>query len=168
MTTSGCRSVDGVVDAVVATFERRSFVAEHGPADPERLLETVHPLGDGREVDAEAVVLLLVPGGPDAEHGPPPRQDVEGGDLLGQDGGVPVGHPGDQGPEAGRRRTGGETTEQRVALEHVGVGWSQQWQLVEVIHHPHAVEAGALAGRRHTGHRLEQLVVAYAREREVG
>ena len=160
--------VDGVVNAVVATLERRSFVAEHGPADPECLLETVHPLGDRWEGDPEAVVLLLEPGGADAQHGPSAREHVEGGDLLGQDGGVAVGHSGDQRPEAGRRRAGGEAAEERVALQHVGIGWSQQGQLVEVVHHPHAVETGALTGGRHAGQGLEQRVVADAGEREVG
>ena len=61
------RRVDGLHRAVVATLERRSLVAEHRPADLDRL-EHLHPLTDRREVDAECFVLHVEPGRADAEQ----------------------------------------------------------------------------------------------------
>ena len=56
-------------DPVVATRERRRILGEHRPADAKRLVETLEPLAHGWEVEAEALVLLLVPGRADAADG---------------------------------------------------------------------------------------------------
>ena len=100
---------------VVAAREAGRLLAEHGPADLQGLLEALHALGDRREVEAVARVLVVVPGRADAEDGPARGDDVEGRHHLGQIGRVAVGdarhHRAEAGP-LGPRRDGGE---QRVA-----------------------------------------------------
>jgi len=63
----GARRVDGLVDPVVPALERRPLLGEHRAADLHGLLETVHPLADRGEVEAEPAVLGLVPGRTDPQ-----------------------------------------------------------------------------------------------------
>ena len=91
--------------------ERPVVVAPHLPADLQRLLQPLEALGDGRVRHAETAVLALVPCRPDAEHGPPPGQYVEGGDDLGQEAGVTVRHTGDEQAQLDVLRLAGEEAE---------------------------------------------------------
>ena len=70
----------------------------HRVGDLERLLEHLETDAEGREREAEAARLVLVPGGTDAEPGPAARQDVERGGGL---------HPQAPGFGSGRRRPSG-------------------------------------------------------------
>ena len=58
---------------VVAAVEGRRLLGEHGPADLQRLVESVEPLPDRWEVEAQPLVLDVVPRRADAEDGPAPR-----------------------------------------------------------------------------------------------
>ena len=163
----GAGEVPGLVHRVVLAVEGDDLVAEHGPADLHRLLEPVEALAGGGELDPETLVLDVVPGRPDPEHGPPRADDVEGGDDLGQQRRVAVGDPGHHGAQpdaAGARR---QATEQRVGLQHGLGGAAQGGELVEVVHHPQRLEARRLGGHGLLGHGLEELVVGHA-EGEVG
>ena len=64
------RDADRLGQAVVPALEGAVVVAPHLPADLQRLLEPLEPLGGGRERDAEAGVLALVPGRADARASP--------------------------------------------------------------------------------------------------
>ena len=93
------RHVAGLVDPVVAAVERRRLLGEHGPADLQRLLQPVQPLAGGREVEAQSLVLDVVPGRADAEDGPARADDVERRHDLGQVRRVAVGDAGHHGAE---------------------------------------------------------------------
>ena len=58
--------------------ERSLIIAPHLRADAQGLLQPLEALGQRREEQAQAAGLLLVPGGPDAEHRPAARQDIKG------------------------------------------------------------------------------------------
>ena len=83
-----------LLELVVLAVVRPVVVGPHLPHDLQRLLDPLEPLLQRRERDAEAAVLLLVPGGPEPEHRSPAGEDVEGGHDLGQQAGVPVGDAG--------------------------------------------------------------------------
>jgi len=59
-----------VIEPVVSAGEAHIVAGEHGPADLDRLLQHVQAHPVTRIVDAEALVLNVVPGAPDAEDGP--------------------------------------------------------------------------------------------------
>jgi hypothetical protein len=126
-----------------------------------------HSLADGREVEAESGVLLLVPGGADAEDGAAAGDHVEGGDHLGEQRRVPVGHAGDERAEPDALRAGGERAEQRVALEDGLVRTAQRGQLPEMVHHPHRLESAVLGGASDLGDVFEHLAIVDAGELEV-
>ncbi len=86
-------------------------------------------------------MLEFEPAGPDAEDRPAGADDVEGGDGLGQQRGVPVGVAGDQGAQLYALGRGGQSAQSRVRLEHRLVGRTDSWQLIEVVHHEDGVEA---------------------------
>ena len=79
------------MDLVVATLEAGALVGEHQLADLERLLEAAHTLPDGRELEAVAHVLHVVPGGPQAQHRAALGDRVERRDRFGQQCRVAVG-----------------------------------------------------------------------------
>ena len=159
--------VEDLVDPVVAALERRRRLGEHGPDDLEGLLQAVHPLLDGREVEAVAGVLVVVPGGADPEDGPSGGDDVEGGDDLGQEGRIPVGDAGHHRPEGGAGGPGGDSGEEAVGLQHRVLPGPDDADLVEVVHDPEAVEPVVLGGGGDAGDRLEQVSVGDAGEGEV-
>src|ERR1019366_5681920 len=66
------RLVERPLDSIVLAREARPVLGEHQVADGERLAESVHPLADGRKLEAVAPVLGLVPGCADAQDGPTP------------------------------------------------------------------------------------------------
>jgi len=63
------RHVVRLVDLVVAALKRRRILREHQPADLESFVEAIHPFVDGHALDAVVLLLVLVPGCTDAEHG---------------------------------------------------------------------------------------------------
>ena len=147
--------------------EAGSLLAEHGPADLQCLFQALHALGDRRESEAVACVLVLVPCRADAENGPTGGDDIERRHNLGQVGGVAVGDAGHHGAEAGPRCASGDRSKKRVGLEHrVGAG-PDAGDLVEVVHHPHRVEPRFLGGHRYLGDPVEELRVLDAGEREI-
>src|SRR5207245_2752508 len=89
------RSLEPVVLALEAGF----LVREHGAGDLDRLLEPLEALLEWREVDPVGPVLLLVPGGADAEDRAPARGDVERRGDLREQRGVPVGDAADEKSE---------------------------------------------------------------------
>ena len=113
-------------------------------------------------------MLLLEPGRADPEQRPAARDDVECGDHLGQERGLPVGHARDEGAQAEARGASGKRPQQGVGLEHLLVGLAEHRELEEVVHDEQRVEAGVLRGDRLGGHAFEQLVGGHARVREVG
>ena len=139
-------AVERLVDAVVLALEARPFLREHELGDGQRLLEAVHPLLHRREVDPVADVLLLVPGGPDAEDGPAARQHVQRRDLLGEHRRIAVRDAGHERAQADRRGLAGQRGEDRPALEHRLGGRAHARDLVEVVHHGDELEAGRLGG----------------------
>src|ERR1035437_3630174 len=65
------RDVARPVDSVVVAGEARPLLREHRPSDRQRLFETIFAPADGRELEAVALVLRLVPGGADTENRAP-------------------------------------------------------------------------------------------------
>ena len=112
------RHVARLVDPVVAAVESRGFFGEHGPADLQRLLQAVEPLAGRGEVEAQALVLHVVPRRSDAENGPSRADDVERRHDLGQVGRVAVGDAGHHGAQPHARRLRRQRAEQRVGIEH--------------------------------------------------
>ena len=160
--------VQGAVDPVVPALEGGLFLGEHGPADLDRLLEPAQALPGRGELEPQSFVFVFVPRGPDTEDGPARGHDVEGGDDLGQVGRVSVRHARDHGAEGGPRGPRGDAAEQRVGLEHGLGARSHVGDLIEVVHHPHRVEAGLLCGDGDLGHAIEQLTVGNAWVGEIG
>src|SRR5438477_9823723 len=72
----GTWDVERPLDPVVLAFERRPVLREHQPGDGDRLFEPVHPLADGRKLEAVTAVLILVPRGTAAHDGATLRDDV--------------------------------------------------------------------------------------------
>ena len=137
----------------------------------ESLLEPVESLGQGGEVEAQAVVFRFEPGRADAEYGPAAGQDVERGHLFGQESGIAVGHPGHHGTQTGPRGPGGQATEECVGLEHRFVDAADTRDLEEVVHHPHRIEADRLGRGDDRHHLFEQpsaIVVATASTVAIG
>ena len=162
-----CGAVDGGLDPVVLALDRGELTAEHRPADDQGLLQALEALLHRREVDPEAFVLDVEPGGADAEERSSARDDVQRGDDLGEDGGVPVGHAGDQGAELHGVRAGRQRTEEGVGLEHLELRRAHHGQLVEVVHHHDGVGAGVLGGDGHGRHLLEEVARFRVRVGEV-
>jgi len=103
----GRRRVEGIGRAVVLALKGRRAPAEHGEDDLQGLFEPLEAIGEGAELDAEGVVFQREPSGADAELSPPPRDDVERREGLGQDSGVAVGVAGDQRAQPNGRRLSG-------------------------------------------------------------
>src|SRR5262249_50949641 len=157
------RDVLCLLDPVVLAGEARSFLREHRPADLQRLFETVEALTSSRELEAEAVVLLLVPRRADAEDRPPARDDVQRRDHLRQERRVPVRHAGHERAELRAGRARRQPTQQRVALEHRLGRAPEGRQLPKVVHDPERLESRLLACFGEPGDVLEHLVVGHAR-----
>ncbi len=152
-------NVESLPDPVVAAAEAGGLLDEHGTADLQRLLQAVDPLPHGRVLEPVAGMLVLVPSRADPKDRPPAGDDVQGGDLLGEQGGVAVGHAGDHRAEADLARPRGDPAEQRVGLEHRVCPRADVCDLVEVIHHPHRVEARLLGRSGDVGDPLEEIAV---------
>ena len=79
-------------------------------------------------------VLALVPGGSDAEHRPPAREDVERRHDLREQAGIAVADAGDEQAERHRLGRPGDIAERRVALEHRVLGACEGLHLEVVVH----------------------------------
>jgi hypothetical protein len=145
------RRVEQPVEAVVLPHVRGLVAGEHLPADEQRLLQPLEPLGGRREQQAQAARLVGVPGRADAQHGPAAGEHVEGGHRLGQQTRFPVRDAGDQGEQLGPSGVRGEEAEGRVRLQHVVLGWADDPDLPEVVHHADPVEARLVGRRGHVG-----------------
>jgi hypothetical protein len=108
--------------------------------DPERLLEHLEALAEWREREPQAPRLILVPGRPDPEPGPPARQDVERRRRLHPQARQPVVDAADHQTEPRPFRLRRQEAERRPALEHRILGRPNATDLEEVIHHPDRVE----------------------------
>ncbi len=164
----GSGRVDGVVHLVVRAGERHALAPQQRDDDLERFFELLEAISERAELEPERVVLELEPAGADAERGPTARHVVECRDRLGQQAGVAIGVAGHQGRQPNGRRVLGECGEHRVALEHRLVGGSEHRQLIEVVHHEHAIEAGRLGRLGLVDNRAEQLGRGDAGIGEVG
>src|SRR5207249_7545290 len=85
------RHVERAVDAVELALERRPLFGKQQLGDGHRLRKPVHAPGDRRVIEAVADMLVLVPRRADAEDGATLGDDVEGGDLLGDQRRVAIG-----------------------------------------------------------------------------
>ena len=110
-----------------------------------------------RELEAERVVLVLEPGGADAEQGPAREITSSAVTALASSAGWRYVTPVTSVPRRTALGAGGERGEQRVGLEHLLLGAAEHRQLEEVVHHEHGVEAGLLGGDGLGGDALEQL-----------
>ena len=152
------RAVQGAVDPVVAALEARTVLGEHRAADRERLVEPVHPLADGREVEPVAAMLVLVPGRPESQHRAAAGQHVQRRDHLRQQGRVPVRDTRHERRELYLRGSLGERRERRVPLQHLVRLRAHALDLIEVVHHRHERETRVLHGFHVPDGSLEQLL----------
>ena len=118
----------------MAALVRAVVVAPHLSTDLQGLLESLEALTQRGERNAQPVVLPLVPGCANAEHGATFRQDVERGDDLGQETGVPVRNTRYEQTEAHRLGDAGEVAERGVPLEHRVLGRRHPVHLEVVVH----------------------------------
>ena len=135
------------------SVERAVGGAPHLHADADCLLEALVAFPQRRECDSQAEVLPLVPGRADPKPGATPREDVEAGDLLREEAGVAVGHPGREHAELHAGGPRGDVPEDAVRLEHLVLGRTDSRYLEVVVHHRDAVEAGRVGA----AHDLVQL-----------
>jgi hypothetical protein len=131
------------------------------------ILKPLEPLGERPELIAVVVVLLLEPPCPDTQDRAASGDHVQRGHGLGQQRGVTVGVPGDQGRQLDGRGFPRQSPEGCVALQHRVVHCADARQLVEVIHHQDRIEAGCLRLARLGDHDLEQSVDRGVRVGEV-
>jgi hypothetical protein len=131
----------------VAQRHRLSVVGDHlageqAGHDLEGVLEPRVPLGQGRERDAELVVLLVEPRSAERQLQPAVRRVVDGERLGRQHRRVPVGHARDEQTEPDAGRHAGQRGERRHALE--GLARPLAVHRLEVVEPPHTVEAQLL------------------------
>src|ERR1700680_913781 len=122
----------------------RFVTRPHLERDLECLLQPLEPFRHRWVGDAEAAMLVLIPGGADAEVRTSTGENVERRGRLDQDSRVAVGDASDHGAEPDPRRASGGKCQRRPALEHVELGRSDDPDLEEVVHDPQAGETGAL------------------------
>ena len=124
--------VAGALELVVLAVEVGGLLAEQADQHRTRFLEPIEPFPKAAQLDAIGARLLLIPAGADPQLESSVRDDVERGGHVGQQGGVAVVDPGDQGaqsqPLGGLRQRGescrGETT--TTSLEgHTNHGTTQ-------------------------------------------
>ena len=128
------------VELVVAAGEVGPLVGDHALDDLAGLLEAVRPLARGAVTDAVAPVLVLLPGGTEAQHEPPAGYPVDGGGHLGGDRGVAVGVARHEMSQPDPGNGGGQGGEHHPGLVHIG-----QFGLAVRIAGLH----GIALGRRH-------------------
>ena len=160
------RDVVRVLDVVPLPLERRPRLREHRPADLQRVLQPLEPLGRRRPVVAVREGLLLVPRRADAEDRATRRDHVERRDHLGQERRVPVRHARHHRAELDPRRACRDGAEDRVRLEHRIRCRADVPDLVVVVHHPERIEPRTLGRLRDLRDAVEQPVVGNVGERE--
>ena len=151
----------------MAALEGRAVLGEHRADDRERLVEPIHPFTQGRELEAVARVLDVVPGGAEPEDRPAAGQHVEGRRSLREQRRVAVRDAGHERAEPDTSGLAGQRGKDRPALEHrIGNGTDAR-DLVQVVHHRDEAEARLLRGARLLDDPVEQVVVGCVRERVV-
>ena len=113
-------------------------------------------------------MLVLVPRRADAKDGPALGDHVEGGDLLREQGRIPVGDSRHQRGELDAAGLRGEGRQRDVRLEHRLGLRADATNLIEVVHHGDEVEACGLGRLGILDHPVEQSRAIGAGEREVG
>src|SRR5215204_168589 len=118
-----------------------AFATPHPQADLDRLLQHLKALPLWREGDSKALCLFFVVAGADAEPGASPREYVERGHRLCQDGRVTKMHPHDHRREHSPLRDGGQERQGGIAFRFVGQRATHDRVLPDVVCHADAVEA---------------------------
>ena len=126
----------------------------------QRFLEDLEPFPHRWERNAQSVVFALIPGRADAELAATAGEHVKGGDRLGEQSWIAVGHPGHEQPEPDRLSVRGEEAEGRVPLRHWFRRRRQRVHLEPVIHHADVGQAGGF--RRITDRRERRPYVVTA------
>jgi hypothetical protein len=152
---------------VVAALDARLLLREHRAGDPQRVLEALEALAQGRELEAVRTMLVLEPRGADAEPRAPAGDDVERGGGLREQRRVAVGDAADEQPERHARRPRRERAEHHVPLEHVVRLRADPRDLVQVVHHRDRAEPCVLRRAHDLDDVLEDFVGADARVVEV-
>ena len=124
----------GVPQLVVLAVEGRDPLVAERPDDLARLLEPAQPRTRGEQVDAVLGVLVLLPPGAEAEDEAAVADDVDGGGLVGQDGGVAVEVAGHQRPQPDPGHDRRQRGEDREPLEDVTAALGGV--VHEVVHRP--------------------------------
>ena len=124
----------------MVAVERRPVLGHQELHDRDGLLESLHPLWSGREVDAQLDMLFLVPRRADRQLDAPMRDVVGGHDLRREDRGMAVSNAGDERAEPDRLGHGRQPRQQRPPLQartrRIPV------KRLEVVEDPRAVEPG--------------------------
>src|SRR5215203_3028883 len=118
-----------------------ALATPHPQADLDRLLQHLKALPLWRKRDSKAPGLLFVVAGADAEPGASPREYVERGHHLCQDGWVTEMHPRDHRCEHGPLRVGGQERQRGIAFRFVGQRATHDRVLPDMVRHADAVEA---------------------------
>ena len=126
--------VVGAVHVEMCAVEGRALLREHQAADLQRVLEPLEAFLERREVEPVREVLVLEPGGADAEPGAAAGDDVERRGGFRQQRRVAVGDAADERAERERRGAGGDRGEHRLALEHPVLLGPDAGDLVQVVH----------------------------------
>ena len=122
-------------------LEGRGLLRPHALQDLDALVEAPHARSQGREGVAVGFEFGLEPAGPESHDHPTPRDMVDGGDLLGQHGGIAEEGRGDEGAELQVFGDRGDCGEQGPPLQDRDSG---VWHAVNVVAHPGGIEAEAV------------------------
>ena len=120
------------------------IASPHLAGDLQQLLQPLEALGERGERHAQPLVLLLIPGGADAEVRAPLREDIESGGGLDEDARMAIRDARHQRSQAQMIGAPGDEGQRAPALQHLVFWLANSGDLEEVIHHPEAVESGAL------------------------
>src|SRR5215207_6492168 len=141
------REVERTLEPVVLPAKGTLVAAlatPHRQADLDRLLQHLEALLLWRKGDSKTPCLLFVVAGADAEPGASPREHVERGHRLCQDGRVTEMHPRDHRREHGPLRVGGQERQSRIAFRFVGHRATHDRVLPDVVCHADAVKTRLL------------------------
>ena len=117
-TSRRTRAQDAVGERGELALEGGLILAPEGTHGTDRVVGATTPLGEG---DADGVELLLEPADADAESHATAGEHVEGGQLLGQDHRVPLGHDQDAGRQVDGRGHPGQVRQPDQRIGDRGV-----------------------------------------------
>src|SRR5579859_1101553 len=150
-TLDGLWVIQRALKLIVFAIVRRLVVGPHLARNLQCLLQALEALFERWEGDAQALVLLLIPGGADAKVGAALREDIERGGGLDEEAGMAIGHAGDHGAEPDVVGDASGKRQRTPAFEHLVFGGADGTDLKEVVHDPQAIEAGALGAASDLG-----------------